>query len=84
MSSTTRRQKSVFKRSQKKAVNEQKPKQKIKKAVKSKVFPWKLLFGVVAIISVMTLLSNPVDPSFDSNESSKSNRSGLNGFSLEK
>ena len=55
------------------------------KVSRSKPFPWKLVFGAIGIIGVMALLSNPIDPSSIKNESSaKSDKSGLNGFSLEK
>ena len=69
---------------QKKAFGEQNPKQKVKKSRKSRTFPWKLLFGVVAIISVVTLLSNSLDQNSIRGESSKNNQNGLNGFSLGK
>ena len=84
MSSAIGKQKLVHKRSQRKKPSVQSPKQTAKKDSKSKVFPWKLLFGVVAIISVMTLLSNPIDPNSIRDESSKDNQSSLNGFSLGK
>jgi hypothetical protein len=51
----------------------------------SKPFPWKLIFGAVAIISVMALLSSPIDPNSIKNGSSgNSGKTGLGGFSLEK
>mgnify|MGYP001496819131 CR=1 FL=1 len=84
MSSAIGKQKLVQKRSQRKSPGVQSPKQTAKKDRKSKVFPWKLLFGVVAIISVMTLLSNPIDPNLIRDGSSKNNQSGLNSISLGK
>ena len=84
MSSVIGKQKLVHKRSQKKSPGVQSQKQTAKKDLKSKVFPWKLLFGVVTIISVMALLSSPIDPNSIRGESPKNNQSGLNGFSLAK
>ena len=55
------------------------------KVSRSKPFPWKLVFGAVAIIGLLALLSNPIDPNSMKNRSSaKTNQSSLNGFSLEK
>ena len=55
------------------------------KVPKRKSFPWKLVFGAVAIIGLMTFLSNPIDPNSIKNVSSSNvDKSGLSGFSLEK
>ena len=55
------------------------------KVSRSKPFPWKLIFGAVAIIGVMALLSSPIDPnSIKNGFSSNVGKSGLSGFSLEK
>ena len=55
------------------------------KVSRSKPFPWKLVFGAVAIIGAMALLSNPINPNSIKNGSpAKTGHSGLNGFSLEK
>ena len=55
-----------------------------KKASRSKIFPWKLLFGVLAIVSAMALLSNPIDQNSIGKGSSQINQGSLNGFSLGK
>jgi len=85
MSSAIAERKSGFKRSAKQAPKGQKSKLARKKINSSKPFPWKLVFGAIAIIGVMALLSNPIDPNAIKDESTaKIAQSGLNGFSLEK
>ena len=84
MSSAIGKQKSVHKRTRRKNPNIQSPQQTTKQGNRSKALPWKLIFGVVAIISVMTLLSNPIDPNLIRDGSSKNNQSGLNSISLGK
>ena len=85
MSSSVAEKKAVNQRSEKQVPRDQKSKLARNKVSRSKPFPWKLVFGAIGIIGVMALLSNPIDPSSIKNESSaKSDKSGLNGFSLEK
>ena len=85
MSSVIAEQKSGFKRGAKQAPKGQKSKLARKKINSSKPFPWKLVFGAIAIIGVMILLSNPIDPNSINNRSSAdTGQGGLNGFSLEK
>ena len=85
MSSSIAERKSGFKRSAKQAPKGQKSKLARKKINSSKPFPWKLVFGAIAIIGVMTLLSNPIDPNSVKNRSSADiDQSNLGGFSLEK
>lgn len=85
MSVATAEQKSGSRRSAKQASKGQKSKLARKKVNSSKLFPWKLLFGAIAIIGVMALLSSPIDPNSVKNRSSTdTDRSALNGFSLEK
>ena len=85
MSSAIAERKSRFKRSAKQAPKGQKSKLARKKIISSKPFPWKLVFGAIAIIGVMTLLSNPIDPNSVKNRSSAdTDLSSLNGFGLEK
>ena len=85
MSSAIGERKSEFKRSAKQAPKGQKSKSSRKKISSSKPFPWKLVFGAIAIIGVMALLSNPIDPNaIKDGSTAKIAQSGLNGFSLEK
>ena len=85
MNSAIVERKSGFKRSAKQIPKGQKSKSSRKKINSSKPFPWKLVFGAIAIIGVMTLLSNPIDPNSVKNRSSAdTDQSSLAGFSLEK
>ena len=85
MSVATAEQKSGSRRSAKQASKGQKSKLARKKVNRSKPFPWKLVFGAIAIIGAMALLSNPIDSnSFKHRSSTDTDQRGLNGFSLEK
>ena len=85
MSSAIAERKSRFKRSAKQAPKGQKSKLARKKIISSKPFPWKLVFGAIAIIGVMTLLSNPIDPNTVKNRSSADiDQGSLSRFSLGK
>ena len=85
MNSAIAERKSGFKRSAKRTPKGQKSKSSRKKTSSSKPFPWKLVFGAIAIIGVMTLLSSPIDPNSVKNRSSTdTDQSSLGGFSLDK
>ena len=84
MGSAVAEKKSVNRKSQKQVSKVQKSKLMGNKIGRSKPFPWKLVFGVVVIIGVMALLSNPIDPNSFKNGSSKTDQGGLSGFTLER
>lgn len=50
------------KRSKRPAPQSQQPKRAQVRVAKSNAFPWKMVFGVFAILGVMTLLFSPNDP----------------------
>lgn len=77
--------KPIKKRSKREVFVGKKSKPARNKISKRKPFPWKLVFGAVAIIGLMTFLSNPIDPdSIKNGSSGNAGKSGLSGFSLEK
>ena len=52
---------------------------------RSKPFPWKTVFGAIAILGVMVLLSSPNDPgAIKGGSSAKTAQDGLSGFSFGK